>query len=96
MKKLKILTAALIPIIIGTNVLQAVRLDRNWTNYYYLCRDGKKSTSIRVREDSFWDLRRLAKFSTDEQMRFILDDPLVDLKHKRCLLIPNWRASPDP
>ena len=80
-----------------TNVLQAVRFDRNWTNYFYLCRDGAtNSPSIRVREDSHWDLRRLAWCSTDEQMQFILADPLVDQSHKNCLLSPGtWRIKPD-
>jgi len=65
-----------------TNVLQAVRFDRNWTNYFYLCRDGANSPSDRVREDSFEDLCSLCFDSTDEQKQLILDDPLVDQKHK--------------
>ena len=75
-----------------TNVLQSVRFDRNWTNYFNLCRDGATSPSNRVREDSFWDMRDLALFATDERMQIILDDPLVDQKHKDCLLHPGWRA----
>ena len=75
-----------------TNVLQAIRFDRNWTNYYHLCRDGASSPSNRVREDSFWDMRGIALMSTDERMQIILDDPLVDQKHKDCLLHPGWRA----
>jgi hypothetical protein len=80
-----------------TNVLQAVRFDRNWTNYFELCRNGAtNSPSLRVREDSHWDLRRLAKWSTDEQMQFILADPLVDESHKNCLLSTGgWRGRPD-
>ena len=79
-----------------TNVLQAVRFDRNWTNYYSLCRDGASSTSNRVREDSFWDMRFLAVVATDERMQIMLADPLVDPKHKQCLLNEGWRAKPDP
>ena len=75
-----------------TNVLQAVRFDQNWTNYFYLCRDGANSASNRVREDSFRDLRRIAVFSTDERAQFILDDPLVDPRHKTMILIPDWRC----
>jgi hypothetical protein len=75
-----------------TNVIQAVRIEPNWTNFFYLCRDGANSPSNRVREDSFWDLRDLASFSTDEQAQFILDDPLVDEKHKECLNSPGWRS----
>jgi len=70
-----------------TNVLQAVRFDRNWTNYLHLCRDGANSPSNRVREDSFWDLRSLVGQTTETQMQFILADPLIDQKHK------NWRLS---
>ena len=74
-----------------TNVLQAVRFDRNWTNYFYLCRDGANSPSNRVREDSFRDLRSISVLSSDEKAQFIVDDPLVDPKHKHMILIPNWR-----
>jgi hypothetical protein len=69
-----------------TNVLQAVRFDRNWTNYLHLCRDGANSPSNRVREDSFIDLRDICDFATDEQAHFILDDPLIDPKHKNWLI----------
>jgi hypothetical protein len=69
-----------------TNVLQAVRFDRNWTNYLHLCRDGANSASNRVREDSFEDLRRLCGQATEEQKQFILDDPLIDQQHKDLLI----------
>jgi len=69
-----------------TNVLQAVRFDRNWTNYFYLCRDGANSPSDRVREDSFRNLRSLTGQATAEQAQFILADPLVDQKHKDWML----------
>ena len=75
-----------------TNVLQAVRFDRNWTNYFYLCRDGANSASDRVREDSFKDLRSISIRTTDEQAQFIVDDPLVDQKHKDLILYPGWRV----
>lgn len=80
-----------------TNVLQAVRFDRNWTNFFYLCRDGANSTSNRVREDSYYDMRHLAMFSTQERMQIILDDPLVDSSHKTLLLKEGWKTIvPDP
>jgi len=74
-----------------TNVLQAARFDRNWTNYFYLCRDGANLPSNRVREDSFRDLRKLCQRASDERAQFILDDPLVDPKHKSLILEPIWR-----
>ena len=65
-----------------TNVLHAVRIEPNWTNYFYLCRDGAASPSNRVREDSYMDMRRLVVEATDEQKQFIFADPLVDPEHK--------------
>ena len=70
-----------------TNILQTVRFNNNWTNFFYLCRDGANSPSNRVREDSFKDLGFLTFLSTPEQFQFILADPLVDQKHK------DWRLS---
>jgi len=62
-----------------TNVVQAVRIDRNWTNYFYLVRDGVNSTSNRVREDSHRDLWDFCfDDTTVEQKQFILADPLID------------------
>ena len=74
-----------------TNVIRTIRVEQNWTNYFYLCRDGAFSTSNRVKEDSFWDMRGLAFHSTEEQAQFILDDPLVDPKHKAGILKEGWR-----
>jgi len=75
-----------------TNVIQNVRIERNWTNYFHLCRDGATSTSNRVREDSYHDLGHLAVRATDEKMQLMLDDPLVHQDIKRALLVPNWRV----
>jgi len=75
-----------------TNLIHVLRVEPNWTNYYHLVRDATNSPSARVREDSFWAMRRLALFATDEEKQFMLDDPLVDPKHKECLLVPGWRA----
>jgi len=73
-----------------TNVIQAVRFDRNWTNYFELCRDGAFSTSNRVREDSFWDMRALVMYATREQEKFINKDPRVDSRHKAFLFRDDW------
>ena len=69
-----------------TNVLQAVRFDRNWTNYFHLCRDGVSSPSVRVAEDSFYDLCGLIIFASTNEARFIYNDPLVSPEHKAYLL----------
>jgi len=65
-----------------TNVLQAVRFDRDWTNYFYLCRDGANSTSKRVRIDSELDLWGILFSASLEQKRFIDKEPGLPKKHK--------------
>ena len=75
-----------------TNVIQAVRVDQNWTNFFHLCRDATNSVSNRVKEDSFWDLRFLGAVATDERAQIMLDDPLVDSSHKVFLNTPGWRG----
>ena len=64
------------------DVVQAVRFDKNWTNFYHLCRSGLSSKSSRIREDSFNDLWKLVCNATDEQKEIIWNDPLLrrDLK----------------
>ena len=80
-----------------TNVIQAVRFDRNWTNYFHLCRDGATSKSVRVQEDSFWDLRYLCILATPERGQYMLADPLVDSRHKTPYLNGVWSTLiPDP
>ena len=72
-----------------TNVLQAVRHDQNWENYYHLCRDGLLSPSDRVKEDSFNDLWCLLLNTSDQQAKTIVSEAwmwpeLKDvLRHKR-------------
>jgi hypothetical protein len=73
-----------------TNVIQAVRVDHNWTNYFELVRDGLTSTSNRVREDSFWDMGVLCFYGTHAQRAIILADPLVDDVFKGLINTPGW------
>ena len=73
-----------------TNIIQAVRVDRNWTNYFELVRDGLTSTSDRVREDSFWDMGVLCFYGTHAQRAIILADPLVDPVFKNLINTPGW------
>jgi len=80
-----------------TNIIQAVRFDRNWTNYFELCRDGANSPSVRVQEDSFWDMRFLIIGATEERVQIILNEPLVDSRHKTPYLMEVWdKRVPDP
>jgi len=74
-----------------TNVIQALRPERNWTNYFYVTRDGVLSASNRVREDSFWEMRGIIQYATPEQKDFIFADPLVHDKHKAYIL---WLNKP--
>ena len=73
-----------------TNILQAVRVESNWANYFHLCRDGAFSMSDRVKEDSFWDMRDVARYATLAQIPLILADPLVDPKLKDLLNTSGW------
>ena len=73
-----------------TNIVQAVRFDRNWTNYFHLVRDGATFTSDRVREDSFWDMGILSFYGTHAQRAIILADPLVDDVFKTLINTPGW------
>jgi len=65
-----------------TNVLQAVRFERDWTNYFYLCRDGANSTSKRVRIDSELDLWGILFSASLEQKHFIDKASGLPQKHK--------------
>ena len=60
-----------------TNIIHVTRIDRNWTNYIHLCRDGNFKDSIRVREDSFYDLREFAQQANTEQANYFFNDPLI-------------------
>ena len=68
-----------------TNIIQAVRHERNWTNYFHLTRDGANMNSIRIKEDSFYDMRDLCVFANTAQEHFINNDPLVLPEHKELL-----------
>ena len=59
-----------------TNAVQVIRLEPNWTNCYELCRNAASSTSCRVKEDTFEDMKSLIQVSTPEQRQMMLDDPL--------------------
>ena len=73
-----------------TNIIQTVRIEPNWTNYFHLCRDGAFSTSERVKIDSFWDMNFFAAYATPEQKATILADPLVDTTIKMLLNPDDW------
>ena len=60
-----------------TNAIQHVRIERNWTNYYHLVRDGFNSPSSRIREDVRTDLSGLMRsVPTDAHHEYMRDDPL--------------------
>jgi len=64
------------PLTYFTNVVRTMRTQRNWTNYYEVCRSGASINSNRIKEDSFNDLCDLIAFSTLEQLEFMDNDPL--------------------
>ena len=73
-----------------TNIIQTARINRDWTNYFYLCRDGAFSESNRVREDAFYDIRSIIRNASDEQKAWLLKKPLLDEQHRALLLRNDW------
>jgi len=61
----------------GMTIVHVMRIERNWTNYVHLCRDGNFKDSIRVREDSFYDLRQFAWQADADQANYFFNDPLI-------------------
>jgi len=59
-----------------TNVIQTVRMERNWTNFYAVCRSGVSSPSERVSKDAKLDVFNLMKYASLEQLQFMQNDPL--------------------
>jgi hypothetical protein len=59
-----------------TNVVHTMRTERNWTNYYEVCRSGVTSTSERVSYDSDIDLWCLMEYASHAQLLFMQNDPL--------------------
>jgi len=59
------------------NIIHTTRIERNWTNYVHFCRDGNFKDSIRVREDSFYDLREFARHADAEQAEYFYNDSLI-------------------
>jgi hypothetical protein len=62
-----------------------MRTHRNWTNYYEVCRDGASMDSLRVKEDSFYDLRGLIIYGTDEQLDFMSNDQFFPTNNRAFL-----------
>ena len=73
------------PLTYFTNVVRTMRMERNWTNYYEVCRNGASINSHRVKEDSFNNLRRLVIHGTDEQLEFMNNDPLFPANNRTFL-----------
>jgi len=60
-----------------TNLVRAVRTERNWTNYYHAVRDAVPTpASPRVWQDSWYDIIKLLINASQTQFDFILNDPL--------------------
>ena len=65
-----------------TNILQAVRVEQNWTHYYHLCHAGTTSTSLRVREDAYLDMWDAIEFASKEERQALYDEPWPDKNFK--------------
>lgn len=76
-----------------TNIIQAVRFEPDWENFYNLCSQAALSKSNRVREDAFWDIYGLVWLATHEQEHIINEDPLVNSKNKSLLFRKDWKSS---
>jgi len=60
-----------------TNLVHTTRIERNWTNFYYICRDAVPTpTSSRVWMDSYDDIYELLLGATQAQYEFMMNDPL--------------------
>ena len=62
-----------------TNALQNIRIQKNWTNYYEICRSSILSQSSRVKEDFLFSLDLLIAYSTALELQWIKNDPLLDI-----------------
>ena len=61
-----------------TNLVRVTRFERNWTNYYHLCRDNIPNPSApRVEHSAYVDLVRMMFLASDSQLDFIFNDPLL-------------------
>ena len=72
-----------------TNLVRVTRFERNWTNYYYLCRDNiPNPASPRVWQDACYDLDNLMTHASDSQFEFMFNDPLfpADCRDKQAAL----------
>ena len=66
-----------------SNAVFCIQMERNWTNYYALCRDGYNSPPGRIHEDAKADIVNLFYSSSDEQLQHIEDDPLLPAPFKQ-------------
>ena len=83
-----------------SNAVMFVRTERNWTNYYELCRSGLTNTNTRVRKTSELDMSDLIYSANDAQLQYMLNDPFhpVEFKTPRIEYLiedPIWRYPPN-
>ena len=88
-----------------TNLLQNIRIQKNWTNYYEICRSALQAQSPRVKDDFALSLRFLIDESNDMTLQWMLNDPLLDIRVKNyinalnayyeiCKTNPNYQELP--
>ena len=88
-----------------TNTLQNIRIQKNWTNYYEICRSGILSQSPRIKEDFCFSMDLLIDDSRRTHLQYFLNDPLLDVRVKNYInaleahyeafvLNPNYNGTP--
>ena len=69
-----------------TNLVHAARIERNWTNFYYICRDAVPTpASRRVWVDAYEDLGKLSFDIRQAYYDFMLNDPLYPAECREML-----------
>ena len=83
-----------------SNAVVFVRTERNWTNYYELCRSGLTNSNFRIMATSQVDMDNLIYSANDAQLQYMLNDPFhpVEFKTPRIEYLiesPMWRFPPN-
>ena len=60
-----------------TNAVAFLHTDRNWTNYYELCRSGMTSTNTHISKHAKADMINLFYSASNEQFQHMRNDPLL-------------------
>ena len=79
------------------NAVKFMRTERNWTNYYELCRSGLTSKVERISQDATTDIHRLFRSASDDQIQYMRNDLLLPQPIREGVYLnylienPDWR-----